>query len=623
MVLFNIQEELKKLPDKPGVYLMKDKSDNIIYIGKAIVLKNRVRQYFQNSRNHTTKISKMVSLVKEFEYIVTDSELEALILECNLIKKHRPQYNTLLKDDKTYPYIKITVNEAFPRVFITRKFKKDKGKYYGPYTNVVAVREVLEIIKNMWPTRTCNLALPKDIGKHRPCLNYHIGKCSAPCVGEISQQDYRILINEIENFLSGKYDDVIEKLKEKMNEYSTQLNFEKAAEYRDKINSINRISEKQKMSNANTNDEDIIAYAKQDDEILVQIFFVRSGNLIGREHYMLKNTENMSNEEIIEVFIKQFYSGTPFIPNNIIIQNQIKDIELLQTWLTSKKGQKVTIKVPQKGAKIRLVELARKNAEITLSQFGDKLKREHQKTIGALKELYNMLNLKREINRIEAYDISNTQGFQSVGSMVVFESGKPKRNDYRKFKIKTIIGANDYGSMEEVLNRRFKHAIEETKYIQENNIDVEAGKFTNLPDLILMDGGKGQVNIAEKVLQEMGLQIDVCGMVKDEKHRTRGLYYKNVEINIKSNTEAFKMITRIQDEAHRFAIEYHKKLRWDNQIKSVLDDIQGIGATRRKELMKHFGSINKIKEAKFEEILNVNSMNNTSAKSVYDFFHNQ
>lgn len=619
--MFDIKEELKKLPLKPGVYLMKDKKDNIIYVGKAIILKNRVRQYFQKSANHTAKIQSMVKQISSFEYIVTDSELEALILECNLIKLHRPKYNTMLKDDKTYPYIKITVYEDFPRVFLTRTLKKDKAKYFGPYSNAFAAKESIEIMRKIWKIRSCNRNLPKDIGKERECLYYHIGQCDAPCQGYISQEDYNVKIEEVIGFLNGKYEPILKLLEEKMYQASEDTDFEKAAEYRNQLETVKIIAQKQKIASASMEDQDVIAFAKEDKEALVQVFFIRNGKMIGREHFHLNGIEDLSNKEIMTIFVKQFYSGTPFIPRELILQEEIDEVDIISQWLSDKRGQKVYIRVPQKGEKNKLVELAYKNAILTLEQFGEEIKRKEEKTKGALKELSQILNIENNLKRIEAYDISNTQGFESVGSMVVFENGQPKRSDYRKFKIKSVTGANDYASLEEVLSRRFKRALEEQKEILEKGLSSNYGKFTKLPDLILMDGGKGQVNIALNVLDKIGLEIPTCGMVKDEQHNTRGLYFNNEEIKINKNSEVFKLITRIQDEAHRFAIEYHKKLRAKKQVESVLDEIEGIGPVRRKKLLLHFGSVEKIKQASIEEIKEVESMNAQLAENVFKFFN--
>lgn len=615
--MFDIQEELKKLPQKPGIYIMKDIKDNIIYIGKAINLKNRVRQYFQSSKNQTPKVKSMVPNIKEFEYIVTDSELEALILECNLIKKHKPKYNILLKDDKQYPYIKVTTNELYPRIIITRKIIKDKSKYYGPLIYRGNTNEFMELLHELWPIRKCDKKIESNKIKERPCLNYYMGQCKAPCNHLISPQDYKLIIDEVIDLLNGKYEKIVDKMEKEMFEASEKLEFEVAAKLRNKINSIKKIAEKQKMANTSMEDQDVIAFARAHGEALVQIFFVRSGKLIGREHFMLNDVETMSRGEVMTEFIKQFYSGTPFIPKEIIIQEQIEDLDIISQWLSEIKNQKVHIIVPQKGEKHEFVELAAQNAILTLEQFGDKIKNDNKKTIDAVNEIKNVLGIDTFIKRIEAYDISNIQGFESVGSMIAFENGKPKRSDYRKFKIKSVIGVNDYASMEEVINRRFSHALKEIK----QNIDVEESKFSKMPDLILMDGGKGQVSIAKKVLAELNIDIPVCGMIKDDKHKTRGLIYEEQELKLAINSEGFKLITRIQDEVHRFAIEYHRALRSKIQLHSILDDIEGIGEVRRKALLKHFGSIEAIKEATIEELLATDSFNKKIAETVYNFFH--
>lgn len=615
--MFDIQEELKKLPQKPGIYIMKDIKDNIIYIGKAINLKNRVRQYFQSSKNQVPKVKSMVSNIKEFEYIVTDSELEALILECNLIKKHKPKYNILLKDDKQYPYIKVTTNELYPKIIITRKIIKDKAKYYGPLIYRGNTNEFMELVYELWPIRKCDKEIKSNKIKERPCLNYYMGQCKAPCNHLISPQDYKLIIDEVIDLLDGKYEKIVNKMEKEMFEASEKLEFEIAAKLRNKINSIKKIAEKQKMANASMEDQDVIAFARAHGEALVQIFFVRSGKLIGREHFMLNDVETMSRGEVMTEFIKQFYSGTPFIPKEIIIQEQIEDLDIISQWLSEIKNQKVHIIVPQKGEKHKFVELAAQNAILTLEQFGDKIKNDTKKTIDAVNEIKNVLGINTFIKRIEAYDISNIQGFESVGSMIAFENGKPKRSDYRKFKIKSVIGANDYASMEEVISRRFSHALKEI----EQNIDIEESKFSKMPDLILMDGGKGQVSIAKKVLAELNIYIPVCGMIKDDKHKTRGLIYEEQELKLPINSEGFKLITRIQDEVHRFAIEYHRTLRSKAQLHSILDDIEGIGAVRRKALLKHFGSIEAIKEATVEELLATDNFNKKIAETVYNFFH--
>lgn len=611
---FNIQEELKKLPGRPGVYLMHDETDQIIYVGKAISLKNRVRQYFQSSRNKGVKIEQMVTHIRRFEYIVTDSELEALVLECNLIKEHRPKYNTMLMDDKAYPFIKVTTGEAYPRIMLARQMKKDKARYFGPYTSSQAVRDTIDLIHKLYHIRSCNRLLPKDIGKERPCLNYHIKQCEAPCQGYISQEEYRKSIDEVIRFLNGNFDIILKDLEDKMMAASEALEFEKAIEYRELLNSVKKVAQKQKITDSSGEDRDVMAVACQDEDAVVQVFFIRGGRLIGRDHFYLRISEEDKKSEILNSFIKQYYAGTPFLPGELMLPEEIEEQELLESWLSAKKGQKVTIRVPKKGTKEKLVELAEENARMVLSKDKERLKREEGRTIGAVKEIASLLGLE-QIVRMEAYDISNTNGFESVGSMVVYEKGKPKRNDYRKFKIKSVKGPDDYASMREVLTRRFTHGLKE----REEN--AEAGKFTTFPDLILMDGGRGQVNIALQVLDELKLNIPVCGMVKDDNHRTRGLYYNNVEIPIDRNSEAFKLITRIQDEAHRFAIEFHRQLRGKGQVHSVLDDIEGIGPARRKALMRHYLSLDAIRSATVEELAQLPSMNEKAAESVYQFFH--
>ena len=618
--MFQIDEELKKLPGKPGVYIMRDKKDNIIYIGKAISLKNRVRQYFQSSRNLTPKIVQMVARIDHFEYIITDSELEALVLECNLIKEHRPKYNTMLKDDKGYPYIKVTINEPFPRLLFARELKKDKAKYFGPYTSAGAVKDTIELMRKIYKIRTCNRNLPKDTKKERPCLYYHIKQCDGPCQAYISVEDYRESIHQLMDFLNGNYSGVVKQLEAKMMDASNSFAFEEAAQYRDLLNSVKQIAQKQKISSSELEDRDIIAFARAADEAVVQVFFIRGGKLIGREHFHLVGVEHDSRSEVMTSFVKQFYAGTPFIPRELVLQEEIEEEEVITEWLTSKRGQKVYIKVPKKGEKERLVELAEKNASLVLQQDSEKIKREALKTIGAMKEIADALSLVN-IDRTESFDISNTNGFESVGSMVVFEKGKPKRNDYRKFKIKWVKGADDYASLYEVLTRRLTHGIKESRELEEKNINTEYGSFTRFPDLIMMDGGKGQVNIALKVLEELGLDIPVCGLVKDDNHRTRGLFYHNEEIPIDTHSEGFKLITRIQDETHRFAIEYHRSLRQKSQIHSVLDDIEGIGPTRRKALMKYFESIEAIRNATRDELRKAPSMNDKIVEQVYEFFH--
>ena len=611
---FDIQEELKKLPGRPGVYIMHDEQDRIIYVGKAVSLKNRVRQYFQSSRNKGVKIEQMVTHIRRFEYIVTDSELEALVLECNLIKEHRPKYNTMLMDDKTYPFIKVTTGEDFPRVLLSRKMLKDRSRYFGPYTSAQAVRDTIDLIHKLYHVRSCSRNLPRDIGKERPCLNYHIHQCDAPCQGYISKEEYGKAINEVIRFLNGNYDLILGELEEKMNAASEALEFERAIEYRELLNSVKKVAQKQKITDSSGEDRDVLAVASEEEDAVVQVFFIRGGRLIGRDHFYLRISKGDGRAEILDSFIKQYYAGTPYIPGELMLQEEVEDQQLLETWLGAKRGQKVVIKVPKKGTKEKLVELAAENARLVLTKDKERLKREEGRTIGAVKELASLLELEG-IVRMEAYDISNTNGFESVGSMVVYEKGKPKRNDYRKFKIRGIKGADDYGSMREVLTRRFTHGLKE----REENEGL--GKFTVFPDLILMDGGKGQVNVALEVLDRLHLNIPVCGMVKDDYHRTRGLYYQNEEIPIDKSSEAFRLITRIQDEAHRFAIEYHRQLRGKGQVHSVLDDIEGIGPARRKALMRHYLSLDAIRAANVEELSAIPSMNEKAAESVYKFFH--
>ena len=620
--LFNIEEELKKLPASPGVYIMHDKHDEIIYVGKAISLKNRVRQYFQSSRNKTAKIEKMVSRIARFEYIITDSELEALVLECNLIKEYRPKYNTMLKDDKAYPYIKVTVEEPFPRILFSRTMKKDKNRYFGPYTSAGAVKDTIDLIHKLWKIRTCSRNLPKDMGKERPCLNYHIKQCSAPCQGFISEADYRTSVEQAVEFLNGHYGPVLSMLKQKMMDASEEMDFEKAIEYRELLNSVKQVAQKQKITSQSMEDRDIIAMARDDEDAVVQVFFVRGGKLIGREHFHVSASTAEEDGQILGSFIKQFYAGTPFIPREIWTQQEFDEMELVGQWLTKRRGQGVKFVIPKKGQKERLVELAAKNALLVLSQDKEKIKREELRTIGAMNQIGEWLGLSG-VRRIEAFDISNISGFESVGSMVVYEDGRPKRNDYRKFRIKTVQGPNDYASMEEVLTRRFEHGLEEKKEYSGETEGNRLGSFTRFPDLIMMDGGRGQVNVALKVLRELGLDIAVCGMVKDDRHRTRGLYFQNVEIPIDRHSEGFKLITRIQDEAHRFAIEYHRSLRSKSQVHSVLDDIEGIGPARRKALMRRFKTPEAVRDASFEELAETEGMNRRAAENVYAFFHGE
>ena len=617
--MFVIEEELKKLPDQPGVYIMHDSRDAIIYIGKAVSLRKRVHQYFQPSHDEGIKKAQMVKQIARFEYIVTDSELEALVLECNLIKEHRPKYNTMLRDDKTYPYIRVTLGEDFPRVLFSRQQKKDKSRYFGPYTSAGAVKDTIELVNKIYQLRTCNRNLPRDTGKDRPCLNYHIHQCTAPCQGYITKEAYRERVDAVVEFLNGNYAPVLKSLEEKMNTASANLEFEKAIEYRELLNSVKQIAQKQKITHTDGEDKDIIALAADDRDAVVQVFFIRDGKLIGRDHFYVKIGTEGSKAQILTTFIKQFYSGTPFIPREIMLQREIEEQEVLADWLSEKRGSKVYIRVPQKGMKEKLVELAQKNAKMVLAQDREKIKREEGRTIGALKEIEQLLDMKG-LNRVEAYDISNTSGFESVGSMIVYEKGKPKRSDYRKFKLRTVSGPDDYASMYEVLTRRFTHGMREMEEMEEKDLSEEYGSFTRFPDLIMMDGGRGQVNIALRVLEELHLNIPVCGMVKDDNHRTRGLYYHNVEIPIDRGSEGFKLITRIQDEAHRFAIEYHRSLRSKEQVHSVLDDIPDIGPARRKALMKKYQSLEAIREATEEDLAQTDSMSPQAARSVYHFF---
>lgn len=593
---------------------MHDEKDEIIYVGKAVSLKNRVRQYFQSSRNKGAKIEQMVTHIRRFEYIITDSELEALVLECNLIKEHRPKYNTMLMDDKAYPFIKVTVEEPYPRVMLARRMAKDKSRYFGPYTSAGAVKDTIELIRRLYHVRSCNRKLPRDIGKERPCLNYHIHQCKAPCQGYISEEEYRKSIQEVLRFLGGNYEGILKDLEEKMNQASEDLEFERAIEYRELLSSVQKIAQKQKITDTAGEDRDILAVASEGEDAVVQVFFIRGGRLIGRDHFYLKIGEGDGAGEILSSFVKQFYAGTPYIPAEIMLPEPVADAEVIEEWLSGKRGRKVHIRIPQKGMKEKLVELAEKNAALVLSTDRERLKREEGRTIGAVKELEKILGL-TGIRRMEAYDISNTSGFASVGSMVVYERGKPKRNDYRKFRIKSVQGPDDYASMEEVLTRRFQHGLEEQKE------GKDLGGFREFPDLILMDGGKGQVNVALEVLEKLGLSIPVCGMVKDDNHRTRGLYYNNTELPIDRDSECFRLITRIQDEAHRFAITFHRQLRGKSQVHSVLDDIPGVGPARRKDLMRHFENIDAIRNADIEELKKLPSMNEKSARDVYHFFH--
>ena len=617
---FNIQEELKKLPKAPGVYIMKDDKGVILYVGKAINLYNRVRSYFRENIGRGPMIDKMVSLIAEFEIIVTDSELEALVLENNLIKEYSPKYNTLLKDDKTYPYIKVTVGEAYPRILFSRTMKKDKSRYFGPYTSAAAVKDTIELLNKLYQLRTCNRNLPRDIGVDRPCLNYHIKQCKAPCQGYVSEEEYRLQVDRALEFLNGNYNIILKELEFKMKDAAEKMDYETAAEYRDLHASVKQVAQKQKMTDGDLEDKDIIAMSRDADEAVVQVFFVRGGKMIGKEHFYMTQTADASNAEILENYVKQFYAGTPFIPRELVLQYEICDGELIEKWLSDRKGSRVYLKVPKIGTKEKLVELAAQNAKHILEQDRERIKREEGRTIGAVKEIAALLQIDR-IERMEAYDISNINGFENVGSMVVFEKGKPKTSDYRKFRIRTVSGPDDYACMREVLTRRFVHGVEESKALVSKNIEKEFGSFTKFPDLILMDGGRGQVNIAREVLEELNIHIPVCGMVKDDNHRTRGLYFENVELPIDTHSEGFKLITRIQDEAHRFAIEYHRSLRSKGQVKSVLDDIPGVGPARRKALMRHFKSLEEIKNATLEDLMACPELNQNVATQIYEFFH--
>lgn len=616
---FCIDEELKKLPTKPGVYIMHDEQDTILYVGKAVNLRNRVRSYFRENIGRGPQIDKMVSLIARFEYIVTDSELEALILENNLIKEHLPKYNTLLKDGKTYPYIKVTVGEAYPRILFVREMKKDKARYFGPYTSAGAVKDTIELLNKLYKLRTCNRSLPKDIGEGRPCLNYHIEQCSAPCQNLVSREEYREQVEKALNFLNGNYQPILKELQGKMQDAAEKMEFEEAAKYRDLFNSVKSVSQKQKISDSVGEDRDIIALAEDDRDAVVQVFFVRDGRLIGREHFYMTHIEGQKKPQILQEFVKQFYAGTPFIPREIMLQYEVEEQALIEQWLTEKKEGRVKLIVPKIGTREKLVELAAQNASLVLSKDKERIAREESRTTGAVKEIADLLGLPG-IVRMEAFDISNISGFANVGSMVVFEKGKPKRSDYRKFRIQTVAGPDDYACMREVLTRRFRHGMEEQTKLKEQDLDNSLGSFTRFPDVLMMDGGRGQVNIALSVLEELNIHIPVCGMVKDDNHRTRGLYYNNVEMPIDTRSEGFKLITRIQDEAHRFAIEYHRSLRSKSQVKSVLDEIPGVGPARRKALMRHFKSIEDVKNATVEELCQVPGIPVNVAEQIAGFF---
>ncbi len=617
--MFNFEEELKKLPNAPGVYLMHDAGDTIIYVGKAVNLHSRVRSYFRRIVGRGPQIDRMVEQIARFEYIVTDSELEALVLENNLIKEYSPKYNTMLKDDKTYPYIKVTMGEEFPRILFSREMKKDRSRYFGPYTSAAAVKDTIDLMNKLYQLKTCNRRLPRDIGLERPCLNYHIKQCLAPCQGYIDREAYRERVEQALDFLNGNYKPLLKDLEEKMTQASENLEFEEAIRYRDLYNSVKSVAQKQKITDSNGEDKDILALAKDETDAVVQVFFVRDGKLIGREHFYMTHVEGYDTAQILLDFVKQFYAGTPYIPRELMLQEEIADIEILEKWLSSRKGSRVYLRVPKKGAKEKLVELAAQNAHLVLSQDKERIRREEGRTIGAMKEIGALLQLEN-VSRMEAFDISNISGFANVGSMVVFEKGKAKRSDYRKFRIQSVSGPDDYACMKEVLTRRFIHGMEEKEELNRKAINQEFGSFTKFPDLLLMDGGRGQVNIALQVLEELHLEIPVCGMVKDDNHRTRGLYYQNVEIPIDTHSEGFKLITRIQDEAHRFAIEYHRSLRSKAQVKSVLDEIPGVGPARRKALMRHFGSIGEVREASVEKLCEVPEIPEHIGRQIYAFF---
>lgn len=630
---FNFAEELKKMPQTPGVYLMHDAHDDVIYVGKAVNLKRRVSSYFRKSTKRTTKIESMVSKIRRFEYILTDSELEALILECNLIKEYRPKYNTMLMDDKTYPYVMITVSEDYPRIVLARRMKKDNNKYFGPFTSSAAVKDTIDLLQKMYQIRSCNKAIISDgtytaDGEYknipkingRPCLYYHIGQCKGPCQGYISKEDYRENINKAIKFLEGNYTQTIRELEEKMQEASANLDFEKAMECRDLINSINHVAGNQKITTHQFEDRDIIAYAEEGNDAVVQVFFVRNGKLIGREHFYLTTVPGDTGKDILTSFIKQYYIGTHFIPRELLVQEEVEEPELLSQLLSRNQNYTVRIVNPKKGSKEKLVELAAKNAGNLLEQNKEKYRREQKRTVGAVEEIEELIGI-TGIHRMEAYDISNTNGYESVASMIVYEDGKPKRNNYRKFRIKSVKGPDDYASMREVLTRRFRHGIEEREKLDMEEKDYKLGSFSNFPDILMMDGGKGQVNIALEVLDSLNLHIPVCGMVKDDNHRTRGLYYNNEEIPIAKNSEGFRLITRMQDETHRFAIEYHRSLRNKKQVHSILDDIPGVGPARRKALMREFKSIEGIREATVEQLSQVDTISEKVAKDIYKFFH--
>lgn len=619
--ILSLEDKLKNLPEDPGIYIMKDEGNEIIYVGKAKNLKNRVRQYFQASKGHSPKVVAMVERIRNLEYIITDTELEALILECNLIKKHMPKYNILLKDDKHYPYIKVTVNEDYPRIMITREIKKDGSRYFGPYTDKMAVNRTIELINKLFPIRSCHKNMTRVAGKERPCLNFHIKRCMAPCQGNVDKQDYKEVVKGIIMVLDGKQEEMINELDRKMQQAAENLDFERAAEIRDSIASLRKIGERQKIISSAFVDQDVIAMAREDGQVCMQTFFVRGGKLIGREHFLLDGGDLDDGGEVIASFIKQFYNGETYVPKEVILQYDIEDVDIIGSWLSEKRGSKVTITVPKKGEKHKLIEMVIKNAEDTIKLLIEKYKQDEQKTLGAIKELSDYIGLSKAPKRIEAFDISHLQGVENVGSMIVFENGKPKNRDYRRFKIKYVEGANDYESMREVLERRFRHGIKEREQLEKEGRDIESGKFAVLPDLILLDGGLGQINAVLPILQELGIETPVCGMVKDEKHRTRGLIYNKQEITIPISSHTFRLITNVQDEAHRFAITYHRSLRSKTVVKSQLDEVPGIGPARRQALLKKFGSLKNIKSATIEELSDVQGMNKKTAEMIYNYFN--
>jgi excinuclease ABC subunit C len=619
--ILSLEDKLKNLPEKPGIYIMRDEDNEIIYVGKAKNLKNRVKQYFQASKGHSPKVVAMVERIENLEYIITDTELEALILECNLIKKHRPKYNILLKDDKHYPYIKITIKEDYPRIMITREIKKDGAKYFGPYTDKMAVNRTIELINKLFPIRSCNKNMARTAGKERPCLNFHINRCMAPCQGNVDKQEYKEIVKGIIMVLDGKQEEMISELEDKMQQAAENLDFERAAEIRDSIASLRKIGERQKIISSSLVDQDIIAMAQADGEACMQVFFVRGGKLIGREHFLLDGSNLDDQGEVMSGFIKQFYNGDTYVPKEVIIQHEVEDADIIERWLSEKRDGKVTLTVPQKGEKHKLIEMVGKNAEDTIQLLMEKYKQDEQKTMGAIKELSDYIGLQKPPKRIEAFDISHLQGVENVGSMIVFENGKPKNRDYRRFKIKYVEGANDYESMKEVMQRRFTHGLKEREQLEEEGKELELGKFALLPDLILIDGGLGQVNAVLPILKELNLNIPVCGMVKDDKHRTRGLIYNGQEITVPISSHAFRLITNVQDEAHRFAISYHRSLRSKTVVKSQLDEVPGIGPARRQALLKKFGSLKNIKSATIEELSEVQGMNKKTAEMIYHYFN--